>query len=196
MRLSGSENHLLTRRAWRCRPPGDGSPLTDPATLSWTASDADDDSLTYAALYSADNGNTWLPLAHGLKDTELTFDTVELPGCDQCLLRVLASDGWNASSAITQTHFSVGGKEPLLGFLSPENGAQLRAGEAISLSALAYDFEDGILSGEQRVWQSSLDGQLGTGEPVVSLSPGTHTITVTAQDASGQQVQDSITLNI
>jgi pSer/pThr/pTyr-binding forkhead associated (FHA) protein len=175
--------------------PGDGTLINGSATLSWTASDPDGDSLTYAVLYSADQEASWLPLAQGLTETSFTFDTTDLPGCDLCQMRILASDGWNTSSAVTESGFAVAGKEPSLGILSPEDSAQLQAGDAIILSALAYDLEDGILSGEQFVWQSSLDGQLGTGDQlVVNLSAGTHTITVGALDAQGQQAQDSITL--
>ena len=46
--------------------------------------------------------------------------------------------------------------------------------------------EDGVLSGSSLVWNSSVDGLLGNGNSIsVQLSPGTHTISLTATDSDG-----------
>ena len=52
----------------------------------------------------------------------------------------------------------------------------------------AYDFKDGELNETSLSWTSSLDGSLGTGEKVnVTLSIGTHTITLTATDSESNE---------
>ena len=46
------------------------------------------------------------------------------------------------------------------------------------------DLEEGALSGQNLRWRSSLEGDLGTGNELLlrRLQPGTHEITLTAQD--------------
>jgi hypothetical protein len=49
------------------------------------------------------------------------------------------------------------------------------------------DQEDGVLAGEALVWTDSVDGLLGTGEERwAPLSPGRHTVTLTATDSEGK----------
>ena len=56
------------------------------------------------------------------------------------------------------------------------------------LSGQAYDLLDGTIYGEARlVWSSDLDGKVGRGNLVFagSLTPGRHTITLTATNSRG-----------
>lgn len=77
------------------QPQGDWS---GEETLTWTGGDTDGDTLQYAVLYSPDNGQTWLPLAVDETGESFTLDTAALDGA-QVLVRVLASDGLNTTSA-------------------------------------------------------------------------------------------------
>ncbi|MFX0207090.1 MAG: hypothetical protein ACFFDT_13965 [Candidatus Hodarchaeota archaeon] len=73
--------------------PNGGESLSETETLSWTASDADGDSLTYSVYYSADNGGTWALLASGLTNTSIDWDTTTVPDGEEYLIKVVVSDG-------------------------------------------------------------------------------------------------------
>jgi hypothetical protein len=101
----------------------------------------------------------------------------------------------NAYRAVLE---AIGGNEPpRLRVLSPSDGGFYSYGFLSNppyLHAEATDREDGVPT---VVWQSSINGQLGTGTfPSLGreLSPGRHVITVTATDRAGLVV--TRTLNI
>jgi hypothetical protein len=80
----------------------------------------------------------------------------------------------------------------------PANGANFLDTDAITFSGSATDDEDGALSGTSLVWNSSLDGEFATGEvpAALTLSAGTHLITLTATDAQGQQGSNSVSITV
>lgn len=90
------------------------------------------------------------------------------------------------------------GCDPVVSITSPADDASFAAGETITFSCTARDFEDGDLSGEAIVWESSIDGEIGTGASFEtdSLSSGAHTITVTATDSAGDYAIQEITIII
>jgi hypothetical protein len=57
-------------------------------TVSWTASDEDGDPLTFNVEYSADNGNSWEPVAQFITETQVIIDQINLPASDMGLFRV------------------------------------------------------------------------------------------------------------
>ena len=74
---------------------------------------------------------------------------------------------------------------PVVTIASPANGLSVPTGTAISFSGSASDTQQGNLT-SQLVWQSSRDGQIGTGGSFTRvLSTGTHTITATVTDGGG-----------
>ncbi len=74
---------------------------------------------------------------------------------------------------------------PSIVITSPGDGDILAADAPVELNATASDPQDGDLSGRIS-WRSSLDGYLGTCEPVwATLSPGTHTLTASVTDSQG-----------
>jgi len=79
--------------------PKAGDVWTGTRILSWTASDADGDPLTFTVLTSPDNGATWVPVAVNLTVTQHAVESAELASGDQTLFRVLASDGLDTASA-------------------------------------------------------------------------------------------------
>ena len=70
-------------------------------------------------------------------------------------------------------------------------------GATVSFSGAGNDAEDGNV-GASLVWDSSINGQIGTGPSfsTSSLSVGTHTITATATDSAGAPGSASITVII
>ena len=61
--------------------------------IRWTASDINDDKLTYQVRLSNDKGNSWKTIADKLADTEYLWDSTEVPDGSNYLIGVVASDG-------------------------------------------------------------------------------------------------------
>ncbi|MCB0213319.1 MAG: hypothetical protein KDJ52_28510, partial [Anaerolineae bacterium] len=89
--------------------PTDGTILNGRQTLTWQANDADGDRLSYDILYSADDGQSWLPLAIQLSSTEYTFYTSQIPADGPVRLRVTATDGFHTTAAELPATFAAKG---------------------------------------------------------------------------------------
>lgn len=87
---------------------------------------------------------------------------------------------------------------PRVSILAPADGSHVRLGQPVILAGRADTPEDGALTGDALTWSSDRDGVLGTGETLDarSLSPGDHTITLTARASDGLQSTASITLHL
>ena len=163
--------------------------------ITWEASDADMDPLTYSVMYSPD-GAEWMPVGGTVTETQVTVNSGELPGSDTARVRVLASDGVNTSEDESDDVFTVGGKAPWVSILSPEGSVILLPGRPILLQGYAYDLEDAVLDGGSLYWSSDRDGPLGAGSQVlVTLSPGDHTITFTAGDSDGNAISTTVDID-
>ncbi|HSE64807.1 MAG TPA: choice-of-anchor D domain-containing protein [Thermoanaerobaculia bacterium] len=103
--LRHGETDLATRAASANAPtvtitsPGMGETWDGRRTIRWQGADADGDALTYAVLYSPDNGSRWLPIETDSTATEFAFDTAEIAAGNQVLFRVVASDGFRTTEA-------------------------------------------------------------------------------------------------
>lgn len=157
---------------------------TGSQTITWDASDLDGDPLTFKVFYSPD-GTNWLPIGSNINDTQLTIDASELPGSSTASVRVMVSDGGNTSSDESDASFTVASKGPQVTILSPDGNVNIGSGSSLLFNGSAYDLEDGSLGDSTLTWSSSLDGFLGTGSSILAtLSPGLHTITLTAVDSN------------
>ena len=171
--------------------------LSGDVEITWKASDPDGDAMTYTLLYTGDDG-AWIPLAINLTEPHFTLNTDNLPGCNNCRLQVLASDGWNTVSATADGSFSLANRSPSITIGYPSDGDVIPVGEPVTLLAAAYDPEDGLLTGANIEWRSDRDGVLGTGDrlDLPGLSGGAHTITVTARDSSGAEGQATMKITV
>src|SRR5207244_2589383 len=157
--------------------------------------DPDGDAVKWAVQYSADNGQTWRTLATDITQSSYEADLDELPGTTQARLRVIGSDGVNTDEDDSDGPFTVPDKPPQALITAPANGARLPAGERIALAGEARDLEDGPLADEALTWSSNRDGPLGTGRDVsVTLSAGTHVITLSATDSALHTATAAVTL--
>lgn len=169
--------------------PNGGENLTGPnVTVTWTANDLDGDSLVYALLYSADAGATWQTLATGLTQTGHTVDLTELPGSDQALFKVIASDGVNTGQDQSDATFRVARKAPQAFVIAPDQGAHFLPEQQVMLAGEGYDAEDGNLPDSGLAWVSDRQGNLGSGHQLsaTGLQPGRHVITLQVNDSDGQ----------
>ena len=95
--------------------PNGGELLLSHTTIEWSASDGDGDPLSYAILYSRDGGSEWNTLAIDFDATIYEWDLSGLPRSPDCLVKVLATDGFNTGQDISDGSFTVqGGEQALL----------------------------------------------------------------------------------
>ena len=155
--------------------------------LTWTATDADNDPLLFTVQFSPDNGTNWLTLKVNDPDTALAIPTTHLHGGDQCVLRVLATDGFNTAVAQTDA-FVLPKNSPTITISRLTAGQRVVFGSPQAVRVFAYDAEDGSIGSDSIAW--SLSGglnQSGKGtEPILAdLPPGPCTLVVTATDSDG-----------
>jgi hypothetical protein len=86
---------------------------------------------------------------------------------------------------------------PTVTITSPANGTTFASGTIISFTGSANDAEDGNLTANL-IWNSSLDGPIGTvgGSFSEALSAGTHIITASVVDSAGVSGSDSVTITV
>ena len=177
--------------------PLEGASLSGTVDLAWTASDADGDDLFYKVEYSPD-GKRWIVLEPATSSTQFTADFSQLPGGEQAVIRVTATDGINSATAIS-TWLQSPVKAPEVDIQTPIDGLYLLQGEGVFLEGRAYDPQVGwIYDSTGLVWSSDRDGELGRGSLVFAdkLSSGSHIITLQASGPSGQTNTQSVNLTV
>lgn len=173
--------------------------------LSWDASDADGDALTYFVRYSPD-GQRLIPLGESLAAPTIDVDAGELPRAipGQAYFEILATDGWHTrrlverASIPTIAYLGGLGTAPETHVLTPNDSSSYPLGSTVILHSSGWDLEDRAITGDDVVWTSSLDGVIATGRitSTADLSVGTHLITCTIVDADGLTDDDAVTITI
>ncbi len=167
-------------------------------TLSWTIVEPGVSAWTSKVLYSANNGSTWSEIGMVTGNTlSADFDTLPGSAPGQALIQVLVSDGVNTGTA-TSPNFTVLKKLPTVVVItSPVANASQKAADPVEFIGDAYDPDDGSLTGTSLQWSSNIQGQLGTGSPLlVNLQAGVHTVTLTATDSNGNSISTTTIITI
>jgi hypothetical protein len=174
---------------------GAPNPVTGTVNLSWTASDADGDTLTYDISYTRDGGTTWQPVAAGLSDKTRAIDTASLGGSGTAKLRVTASDGANIGSA-DSTSFVMANKPPQPLISNPADNLHVHYGQLVNFEGMALDAQDGLVANAGLVWRIGRSTVLGTGAhlSIDDLPVGTNLITLKATDSKGLSASVSVTV--
>jgi hypothetical protein len=159
----------------------------EPITVSWTASDEDGDSLTFNVDYSADNGNSWEPVAQYVSGNQVPIDQVNLPASDMALFRVSASDGLHTGMDTSDGVFFIPNHLPF-GEIIGASGMMVSMEQTVNFMANVYDYDLGSLDEGSLEWWSDRDGLVGTGSvlSIAGLSIGLHEINLWANDGQGQ----------
>ncbi|MBL8915978.1 MAG: PKD domain-containing protein, partial [Archangium sp.] len=163
-----------------------------PITLSGTANDPEDGTLTGGAL-------VWTSDRAGVigSGAQVTFNNAAL-GAHRIVLTATDGSGRTGIASITLNVVRPGtNRPPVVMLTAPQNGAQLTLGTPTQFTGSASDVEDGTLTGPALVWTSSADGNLGTGASLTAtLTQGVHTITLTATDSMSATGSASITVSV
>ncbi len=170
--------------------------ITQPATVTWQASDPDGDRLEYDVSIQYPDG-TSRALAAGLQERQFTIRPGSVPGGGGLILRIEATDGFN-TTARTITGIVLPNSPPEIMIVHPANGSTVRTNGFITLRAVATDAESGMLAGESVQWQSSREGKLGRGDAVQTQFKveGEHVITAMATDGDGGTVRSEVTIHV
>jgi hypothetical protein len=168
------------------------------AAVEWESLDEDGDDLRFTLLYSVDAGKSWETIAVGVEDERYTVNLNELPGSDEALFRVIATDGVNTASDDLDGPVKVPFKSPRVRIVSPADGALFLTTQTVVFAGQANDLQDGLLSGGALQWSSDRQGVLGYGRSlaVTGLVPGKHTIILAATNSRGKIGQASVKLEV
>ena len=173
-------------------PNGDGMDCTDSdCQIRWDSEDSDGDPLYFMVQYTTDPGDIgkvlWKTLAVNLNAVHLDVTLTDLSGSSAARVRVLATDGFNTTVAVSDPFF-IADKPPRARILESDDIVVTSEGSRRILRGSAYDMEDGVLGADLLSWHSNLDGPIGTGHwfSATQLTPGIHQITLKAVDSHGQ----------
>ena len=161
---------------------------TDAVTLTATANDDEDGDLSSSI--------EWSSSIAGQLGTGSNLSVNLAIGVHTITAKVTDSD---QAQSVTTTQVIINevvNVAPAINITSPEGGSESMENDAVTLTAVANDEEDGVLT-DSIEWQSNIDGALGTGGIlVVNLSVGEHTITATVTDSEGVSNQSQIILTV
>lgn len=149
--------------------------------LSWRASV----SPAMAAVGWVADDSAAAPLSLPTESAEVVVDLTNVAGGHSCHLELLVSDGLRTERLSSPAYeLEPGGWAVWI--LAPPDGAEVAAGQPLTLAAQAYHREEHTVS-EAVDWSSSLTGGLGTGSRLpVSLQPGEHIITAAVEGADAR----------
>lgn len=168
-----------------------GQPVVDPdaqtLALTWAATDADGDPLLFSAQLSADGGTNWQSLLVNQPDAGLALSTRHLAGGSNCVVRVVASDGFKTTLAVTDP-FVIPTHAPEVVLGGIVDGQRIPFGSAATVTISAYDAEDGSLPTARIQWTAAgPTPATGVGDSisVAGLTPGVYALAAQANDSDG-----------
>ena len=164
--------------------PANNSSFAQGASVAFTGTgtDPEDGTLTGASLVWTDNVSGQIGTGASISTSSLSVGTHTIT--------LTATDSQGAKGTATITVTITGATEnqpPTAHITSPTNNAVLTPGSSVSFAGTGSDAEDGALTGASLVWTDNVDGQIGTGTSfnTSTLTPGVHTVTLTAKDSKG-----------
>lgn len=166
-------------------------------SVTWNASDADGDTLTYDLYYSRDNGASFSMIQMNLPAASATVDTTVLGGSTTAMFRVVANDGFNEGIGDSNV-VSIPANPPLIHILEPADGERGQFGQTFTFRAEVFDWQDGTLDNANIEWRDQTNFLIGTGYEFATdnLLIGENIITVTATNNAGASASVTFTIFI
>ncbi len=166
------------------------------ARVSWESTQPVGLPLQFFLRYSHTGGQTWQRVGWRTDQPEAVVDFDQLPGGERCLLEVVATDGINTVTRVSEL-FAVAVKACRALVVAPVDRSVVAEGQPVILIGQGYDIEACQPELEALVWTSSQDGELGRGRALTvdRLSPGEHRITLTAGHPP-RQGSESVTIRV
>ncbi len=173
------------------------SVLASPTGVTWSASDADGDILTYDLYYSRDNGASFSMIQMNLPTASATVDSTVLGGSATAMFRVVANDGFNEGIG-DSNGVSIPANPPLITVLEPAHGERGQFGQTFTFRAEIFDWQDGSLPNGTIEWRDQTNFLIGTGYEFATsdLLIGENLITVTATNSAGASASVTFTIYI
>jgi len=174
------------------------SDLKGEATITWQATDKDNDKLVFDVEYSQTGKEAdYMVLASGLTEPQLKDDFSQLPGGEKALIRITASDGINTGEAVS-SEFKVDYKAPEVFIDEPIDGATFAAGDEIAFDGYGYDAQDEELYQDSQLAWYDGDTKLGDGTTLYidTLTAGEHVIKLEATNSHGLKGSKTVKVTI
>jgi PKD repeat protein len=162
----------------------------DAVTFTGTGSDPEDGSLTGTSLQweSSLDGNIGSGVSVAKSDLSVGVHTI----------RLIATDSQAAAdtATVSVTVSAPANQAPTATISAPSQDTTVTQGDAVTFTGTGFDPEDGLLTGTSLQWESSLDGNIGSGVSFgkSDLSAGVHTIRLIATDS--QAAADTATVSV
>lgn len=145
--------------------------------------------VTVVVLFSADAGVTWQPVAFDPPNGEVTIETEQLPGGEQCLFRAIGTAELQSATADTAP-FELP-RQPRRVYLDVPGCECPIAPGPVALTAMVDTRGLGAVAPTDLRWASNLDGELGFGYALTpDLSEGRHEVVVTAPNGLGGTLEE------
>ena len=128
----------------------------------------------------------WYSSLDGYIGSGSYLETSLSPGLHELVASVTDSDGLSSGvERLLNVYFA----PPEVSITSPLEAAEFDLGELVRLEGSALDLRDGVILDENLVWESSLQGYLGSGGVLETsdLLGGIHTISLIATDSDGAE---------
>lgn len=170
------------------KQPATGSSIDGALTVTWTVSDKDAGDMPLVDVeVSTDGGGSFTTVAAMLPGTTTTIPAERLPRAANSIVRVVASDGFNAQ-IVDVPNVALAGHPPQVVLAAPHAAkGPVRLTTASEVIAEAWGFDDAGAALTKFAW--TLDGKkAGSGAQVslADLTKGRHLLTVTGTDYAGR----------
>ena len=163
--------------------------LSNKTTITWEASDADGDELTFELWYCTGKMKEYFLIKSELTGRSCEVDLSDYPGGERGYFYIYATDGIrtaeNKSPFINKPY-----KAPVI-ITAQKDTPKIKVTEEIYFPTEIYDAQDGYLSGDSVEW--FLDGDMSKSVSITralqawpyQLEPGIHTFTCVATNSGG-----------
>ncbi len=178
--------------------PNGGEIIADSVLINWSATDIDNDNLTFSLYYNIENTG-WHLIESGIKQQNYTWDFSMLSNSHSIVIRVNVDDGFGGLN-LDESDFSFSiYPDPITGTIMINNGDTYCTSSSIALSITSSNAVQMRFSDDNNTDWSSWEPFNSLKQYIFSSNNGLKTIYVQFQDSNGfisaNTISDSIILD-